>query len=443
MRVSAHAAAARGREGGDELHRRTVGVKELLRLIRAQPRLQLGEVPVSVCPHGDRHLMGSPAVLHRQPVHLLGAGPTLGGAQHDHGPAGPLGLAGLAGLPLDALDLPDHPVQHRRHLLVHDHGIVALHKVRLPAAATEEALHLLVTHAGEDGRIGDLEAVEVQNGQHSAVGDGVDKLVAVPRGGQRAGLRLAVAHHTGGDQVGVIRHGAEGVGQRVAQLAALMDRAGGLRCHMAGNAAGEGETLEELLHPLLVSGDVGIDLGIAAVQPVLRHHGVAAVAGAGEIDHIQIVALDDPVQMGIDEVLAGAGPPVSHDGLLEVAFDQRALQEGVIHQIQLAGRQIVGSPPVGVKLPQLLLAQRLLFGEADAGFDGRHGKSSLLKISFTVKVFSVAEMLLAAGAVKRSQQSLPRSGRFLTRTGHFSHPSLTGILSCKCPFLVPQSVSTP
>ena len=117
-----------------------------------------------------------------------------------------------------------------------------------------------------------------------------------------------------------------------------MDGAGRLRRHMAGDAAGEGETLEELLHSLLVSGNVGIDLGIAAVQPVLRHHGVAAVAGTGEIDHIQIVALDDPIQMGIDEVLAGAGPPVSHDGLLEVAFDQRALQEGVIHQIQLAGR---------------------------------------------------------------------------------------------------------
>ena len=62
-------------------------------------------------------------------------------------------------------------------------------------------------------------------------------------------------------------------------------------------------------------------------------------------------------------------------------------------------------------------------------------------LAFTVKVFSAAEMLLAAGAVKRSQQSLPRSDRFLTQTGHFSHPSLTGILSCQCPFLVPRSIS--
>ena len=365
MRVSAHA-AARGREGGDELHRRTVGVKELLRLIRAQPRLQLGKVPVGVCPHGDRHLMGSPAVLHRQPVHLLGAGPALGSTQHDHGPAGPLGLAGLAGLPLDALDLPDHPVQHRRHLLVHDHGVVALHKVRLPAAATEEALHLLMAHAGEDGGVGDLEAVEVQNGQHSAVGDGVDEFVAVPRGGQRAGLRLAVAHHTGSDQIGVIRHGAEGVGQRVAQLAALMDRAGGLRRHMAGDAAGEGEALEELLHPLLVSGDVGIDLGIAAVQPVLRHHGVAAVTGAGKVDHIQIIPLDDPVQMRIDEVLARAGTPVAHDGLLQIRGGQRPLQQGVIQQIELAGSEVIGCAPIRVDLLQLCRRQRRFFRNTGA-----------------------------------------------------------------------------
>ena len=124
--------------------------------------------------------MGAPAILHRQSVHLLGACPALGGAQHDHGPAGTLGLTALSRLPLDALDLTDRRVENGCHLLVHGHGVAALHKVGLPAAAEEEALHLLVAHAGEDGGIGNLEAVEVQNGQHRAVGNGVDELVAVP-----------------------------------------------------------------------------------------------------------------------------------------------------------------------------------------------------------------------------------------------------------------------
>ena len=234
-----------------------------------------------------------------------------------------------------------------------------------------------MAHAGEDGGVGDLEAVQVQNGQHRAIGDGIHELVAMPGGGQGAGLGLAVAHHAGGDQVGIVRHGAEGVGQGIAQLAALMDGAGSLRRHMAGDAAGEGEALEQLLHAVLVPGDVGIDLGIAAVQPVLGHHGVAAVAGAGEIDHVQVAALDDPVQMGIDEVLARAGAPVAHDGLLEVALAQRTLQQRVIQQIQLACGQVIGGAPVGVDLIELLLVQRRLLGQPRTGLEFGHDDSSL------------------------------------------------------------------
>ncbi|GIW07487.1 MAG: hypothetical protein KatS3mg060_2292 [Dehalococcoidia bacterium] len=48
----------------------------------------------------------------------------------------------------------------------------------------------------------------------------------MPARGERAGLRLAVAHHAGHDQVRVVEGGAEGVRERVAELAALVDRAG-------------------------------------------------------------------------------------------------------------------------------------------------------------------------------------------------------------------------
>ena len=62
---------------------------------------------------------------------------------------------------------------------------------------------------------------------------------------------------------------------------------------MAGNAAGEGEALEEPLHAILVARDVGADFRVAAVQPVLRNHSDAAVAGAGEIDLSLIHIYDD------------------------------------------------------------------------------------------------------------------------------------------------------
>ena len=366
MWVRTHAAGPGRREGGDQFNRRAVLVEQLLRLVGMKPLLQFGQMLFRIRSHGNGHLMSPPAPLQNVTVHFLGAGPALGCPQDDHGPAGAAGVAAGTGIFLDPLDLTDGPVHRGGHLLMHLGRLAALHEARLPAAAPEEALHFLMAHAGEDGGVGDLEAVQVQDRQHGAVGNGVHELVAVPGGSQRASLGLAVTHHAGGDQAGVIRHGTEGVGQRIAQFAALVDRAGGLRRHMAGDTAGEGEPLEELLHAVLIPGDIGIDLGIAAVQPVLRHHGVAAVTGAGKVDHIQIIPLDDPVQMRIDEVLARAGTPVAHDGLFQVRGGQRPLQQGVIQQIKLAGSEVIGCAPIRVDLLQLCRRQRRFFRNSGA-----------------------------------------------------------------------------
>ena len=159
MGVRAHAALARRREGGDQLDGRAVGIEELLGLVATQPLLQLGKVAVSVRAQRDGHLMGAPAAFDRVAVDLLRTGPALRGAQHEHRPARALRLAALARGALDAPNLADRPVERRSHLLVHCHGLIALDEARLPPAAAEEALDLLVAHAGEDGRICDLEAV--------------------------------------------------------------------------------------------------------------------------------------------------------------------------------------------------------------------------------------------------------------------------------------------
>ena len=77
------------------------------------------------------------------------------------------------------------------------------------------------------------------------------------------------------------------------------------------------------------------------------------MAGAGEVDHVQVVLVDDPVQVCIDEVLTGDGAPVADDLFLDMSRLEGLLQQGVVQKVQLAGGQIVGSPPVGVQLFQL------------------------------------------------------------------------------------------
>ena len=134
----------------------------------------------------------------------------------------------------------------------------------------------------------------------------------------------------------------------IAQFAALVDGAGRLRRGVAGNAAGERELEEELAQPGLVLADFGIHFAVGAFQIGVAHHGRAAMAGAGNVDHVQIVFLDDPVQMDVDEVLAGGGAPVAEQHALDVRQDQRPFQQGVVVEINLADGQVVGGAPIGV-----------------------------------------------------------------------------------------------
>ena len=316
MGVGPHTPGTHGRKGAQLWDQRAVFVKQLLRTVAAQPGFQLLDPPGFAVVDGDGDLMGLPAALRGLSVHGVWAGPPLGRGKHDHGPAGTGGVVGGAGILLNTLDLAHGPVQRGGHLLVHGHGVAALYETGLPAAALEEHLRLLVGDPGKDGGIGDFKAVQMKNGQHRAVADGVEKFVGVPCGGQTGGLCLAVSHHAGGDEIGVVHDRAKGVGQGVAQLAPLIDGARSLRGHMGGDAAGEGELLEQALHALGVLTDIGVDLAVGAVQIVLGHHGAAAVTGTGQIDHIQVVFDNSPVQMGINEVLSGTGAPVAHNILL-------------------------------------------------------------------------------------------------------------------------------
>ena len=207
-------------------------------------------------------------------------------------------------------------------------------------------------HAAENRGVGDLVAVQVQDGQHGAVALGVQELVGLPAGGQRAGLSLAVAHRDRGDQVGVVKDSAEGMGDGVAQLAAFIDGARGLGRHVAGDAAREAELLEQPAHAFLVTADVGVDLAVGAVQVGVGHKEVAAVARTGDQDEVLVILLDNAVQVHVDKVLTGYGAPVPDNLLLHIVAGERTAQERIVQQVELSRCQVVGSTPVGVDLLQ-------------------------------------------------------------------------------------------
>ncbi len=214
----------------------------------------------------------------------------------------------------------------------------------------------------------------MQDREDRAVAHRVQELRRVPAGGQRARLGLAVAHHRRHHQVGVVERRTEGVGQRVTELAALVDRAGRLRGDVAGDAPREAELLEQPSDPHLVVGHVGVDLAVGAVQPGRGDQARTAVPRPGDVEDLQVAGQDRAVEVGVDERQAGRGSPVPQQPGLGVLGLQRLTQQRVAHQVDLADGQVVGRPPPGLQARELVVGEVVL-GRSAVVSHLRHGVS--------------------------------------------------------------------
>ena len=255
----------------------------------------------------------------------------------------------------------DDRVQRRGHQLMHRFGLVSFDEIWFPAVPGKELGQFLVVHAGQHGGIRDLVAVQMKDRQHRAVARRIQKLVAMPTRGQRSGFGLAVSDDATGEQVRIVEDRAAGVHDRVAEFSAFVDRARSFGRGVAGNSAGKRKLFEQFLHALFVLRDVGVELGVRAFEIGIRDHARAAVAGASEVDHIQIVLLDQAVEMRVDEVQSRRGSQVSQQPRLDMLELERLAQQRIGVQINLSDRKVIGGAPVGVDLAHLFGAKRLGF----------------------------------------------------------------------------------
>jgi hypothetical protein len=210
----------------------------------------------------------------------------------------------ITGRPLDEGDAVQGLVHGRGHGAVHGQGVVALDVDGLVAVAAQQVVQFRAVETGQDGRVGDLVAVEVQDRQDRPVVDRVEELVGVPGRGQRSRLGLAVADDARHQQVRVVEGGTVGVRERVAEFAALVDGAGGLGGDVAGHAAGEGELLEQPRHARPVPAHVRVRLRVRPLQPRVGQHRRAAVSRAPDAQGVLVAGLDHPVEVGMDEIEA-------------------------------------------------------------------------------------------------------------------------------------------
>ena len=351
MRVGAHPTPTLRRERGKFSFQRSVRVEEFFRPVALHPAFQELDVVGVACVDEQRNLMRPERSFDLQAVDDLRPAPALGRSEDDHGPARPCGILVVARAHPNGTDLADGVLDRRRHQPVHLLRLFAFNEEGRPPAAAEELFQLVVLDAGEDSRIADLEAVQVQDRQDRPVRDRIEKFVGLPGGGQGAGFRFAVADDACDDQPRIVERGAEGMAQRITEFAALVNGSRRRRRHMARNAAGKRELLEKPFHTGFVLADVGINLAVAPLKIGVGDQGRTAMAGAGDVDHIEIVLSDRPVQMHVNEILPWRRSPVPDHQRFDMRQRERLTQEWIRVEVDLTDREVVCGAPVGVELP--------------------------------------------------------------------------------------------
>ena len=297
----------------------------------------------------ERHLVAAPRALGFLPVDLLRASPALRRTEHDHRPHRALDVA-FSGALFNVGDHVERLVEHRRETLVRlfDRLVVeaTFEEQRGVTVADHERAKLILADARKNGGVRDLVPVEVENRQHNAVVLRVDEFVRVPARRERARLGFAVAHDREGDLIGVVEHRTVRVRERVAELAALVNRAGGFGGDVRGDAAGERELREQLREAALVLRDRGVGLGVGAFEVARGHESRAAVTGARHVKRVEAALFNRAVRVRVQEREPGGSAPVAKQTRLHVIARKWLPQKRVVHEVDLAHRKVIrGAPP--------------------------------------------------------------------------------------------------
>ncbi len=259
----------------------------------------------------DWHLMRAPSPLHWLAVDELWPGPAFWRAEHDHGPARPLhSVRRRTRRNLNLVNLRYDLIKRAGQMLMHHGRDVAFHEMRFITVTADQIGQFLVADAGEHRRIGDLEPIEMKDRKNSTITRRIQKLVGVPTRGQRTSFRLPVADDAGHDQIRIVECRAVCVDEAITEFAPFMDRPGSFRRDMTRDAIRPGELPKEPLQPVSTALDIRKALRVGPFEIAMRDQPRTAMTGTDDINHVQIVFFDQPVQVYVNEVEPGRGAPM-------------------------------------------------------------------------------------------------------------------------------------
>src|SRR5215469_3677631 len=120
-----------------------------------------------------------------------------------------------------------------------------------------------------------------------------------------------------------------------------MNRARRLWRAVAPDPARERKLLEEFFQSLHILALLGINLRIGALQIRWPQHSWCSMTRARQKNHVEVILLDQPVHVHVDERQSRARSPMSKQTILDVLRVQRLRQQRILEQINHAQAEVV------------------------------------------------------------------------------------------------------
>src|ERR1017187_74181 len=97
-----------------------------------------------------------------------------------------------------------------------------------------------------------------------------------------------------------------------------MDRARAFRGGVTGNSSRERKLNEEFPQSRFILTDIRVNFAVGSLEVGIAHDRRPAMSWAGDVNHVEIVFLDDTVEVHVDEVLSWSSAPMSEEHVLHV-----------------------------------------------------------------------------------------------------------------------------
>src|SRR5690242_15997647 len=104
---------------------------------------------------------------------------------------------------------------------------------------------------------------------------------------------------------------------------------------MRRDAIGPGELAEETLQSVKVALDIGIDLGISALEIRVGDDARRAVAWTDNQHHVDVLVTNDAVEMEVNEIEPRSGAEVAEESRLDVIAGEGPPEERIVLEVNL------------------------------------------------------------------------------------------------------------